>query len=196
MSPGGFLYDEPGFYVDILETDIGCDSLVGIYLSLPSFDLSFELGNYIPCKGNSKVIIKNDNDADVLEYSKDGVSFQDSNIFTNLVGGDYTFVVKDELGCVEELEVEVENVDLNLPNICTPNGDGVNEVFSNKNTKSLLELSFSVFNRWGKLVFETFDKEINWYGDNCSDGIYYYYVNSVSDEYETCEVKGVVQIAK
>lgn len=43
-----------------------------------------------------------------LMYSLDGLSFQSSNVFTNLLPGDYTVFAEDSFGCTLEVEVEVE----------------------------------------------------------------------------------------
>ena len=45
-----------------------------------------------------------------LEYSIDGQSFQSSNTFENLNGGDYTVTVRDADGCSANAEVMLESV--------------------------------------------------------------------------------------
>jgi gliding motility-associated-like protein len=70
-----------------------------------------------------------------------------------------------------------------LPNIFTPNGDGVNDLLKPIQWRYVKEVNFQVFNRWGSLVFETNDPELNWNGvqadsgEICSDGIYYYVID-------------------
>ncbi len=78
-----------------------------------------------------------------------------------------------------------------LPNIFTPTGDGVNDVFRPKNNSPMRRIHFQAFNRWGVKVFEntttTADRVlINWDGGGptgesgsgrrrrVSDGMYYY----------------------
>ncbi|WP_242928566.1 gliding motility-associated C-terminal domain-containing protein [Pontibacter vulgaris] len=67
-----------------------------------------------------------------------------------------------------------------LPNIITPNGDGLNDVFRpDKRAAFIKSMKFSVFNRWGVKVFDGNDPFINWAGvDNngnrLTDGVYYY----------------------
>lgn len=75
-----------------------------------------------------------------------------------------------------------------LPNVFTPNGDNVNDIYKaiNRNN-SVQKVNMKIFNRWGKLVYETTDPLINWNGrimgnkDLVSSGVYYY----VCDVYET-----------
>ncbi len=66
-----------------------------------------------------------------------------------------------------------------LPNIITPNGDNLNDVFRPKNRAFIKSLKFKVFNRWGVQVYEGNDSNINWPGvdkdgNRLSDGTYYY----------------------
>lgn len=77
-----------------------------------------------------------------------------------------------------------------LPNVFTPNADQYNDLFRPvgypaANPKAIIEsVNMVIFNRWGKVMFETADPEINWDGKNkengteCVDGVYFY----------TCEV--------
>ncbi|MFD1874757.1 gliding motility-associated C-terminal domain-containing protein [Hymenobacter bucti] len=72
-----------------------------------------------------------------------------------------------------------------LPNIFTPNGDGLNERFRPKTASAIRRTHIQIFNRWGRKVYES-DKDpyINWDGGGApnevgtsgkvSDGIYYY----------------------
>ncbi|WP_347156489.1 gliding motility-associated C-terminal domain-containing protein [Pontibacter chitinilyticus] len=76
-----------------------------------------------------------------------------------------------------------------LPNIITPNGDGLNDVFRpDKRSGFIKSMNFKVFNRWGVQVYSSgtvTDGEglyINWPGidedgNRLSDGTYYYEAN-------------------
>ncbi|BAV95093.1 hypothetical protein JBKA6_1080 [Ichthyobacterium seriolicida] len=67
-----------------------------------------------------------------------------------------------------------------LPNIFTPNGDGVNDIYRIIPPSNLKKLSIVIYSRWGKEVFQTNNPNINWDGVNqntgkkCSDGVYFY----------------------
>lgn len=69
-----------------------------------------------------------------------------------------------------------------LPNVFTPNGDGINDVFVPKNiTPELINhVEMHIFNRWGRFVYNTSDIFINWdgrvggTGQPCSPGTYFY----------------------
>ena len=59
-------------------------------------------------------------------------------------------------------------------NIFTPNGDGINDLLR----FDLLELfegnKLQIFNRWGKLVFESANYQNDWDGGDLKDGTYFY----------------------
>jgi len=66
-----------------------------------------------------------------------------------------------------------------LPNVFTPNGDGANELFIPYPYRFVESVNFQVFNKWGGLVFETNDPDLNWDGKNLNgrdlnEGVYYY----------------------
>lgn len=68
--------------------------------------------------------------------------------------------------------------DINFPNVFTPNDDGHNDVFE------ILGLpedmcynrfeNIKVFNRWGKVLFESNTRDFQWDGENYPPGTYYY----------------------
>ena len=66
-----------------------------------------------------------------------------------------------------------------LPNTFTPNSDGQNDLFIPYPFCFVESVEFKVFNRWGQLVFETADPNLNWdgknlNGDDLAAGTYYY----------------------
>ena len=73
-----------------------------------------------------------------------------------------------------------------LPNVFSPNGDGINDVYRPQRTSYVEKVEMTIFNRWGIQVYYTEDKDINWDGKiNKSDqlvspGVYYY----ICDVYE------------
>ncbi|NMB72095.1 MAG: gliding motility-associated C-terminal domain-containing protein, partial [Bacteroidales bacterium] len=74
-----------------------------------------------------------------------------------------------------------------LPNVFTPNGDGINDIYIAKNKNHYVQkVDMKIYNRWGNLVFQTSDPDIKWDGRSMqrgkivSSGVYYY----VCDVYE------------
>lgn len=98
------------------------------------------------------------------------------------LAGCYAVSAIDSVGNESALSpvVCVDNCPLyELPNAFTPNGDNANDLFVPLAYRFIDHVDFKVFNRWGNLVFETNNKQINWDGNNfrgqkLNDGVYYY----------------------
>lgn len=69
-----------------------------------------------------------------------------------------------------------------IPNVFTPNGDGDNDYFefSGSNDPCFDLAKIVIYNRWGKVVFESFDSAFSWDGTlknkgnvNCAEGTYF-----------------------
>jgi gliding motility-associated-like protein len=91
-------------------------------------------------------------------------------------------VAKNEAGCSDTLRklVMVEDVVLfYVPNTFTPDGDDFNEIFKPIMTSGYDPYNYHlmIFNRWGEIVFESFDAAYGWdgtYGNGeiVPDGVY------------------------
>ena len=80
----------------------------------------------------------------------------------------------DENGCLTSLVLAPiaveESVALNLPTAFSPNGDGLNDVLE-ADLSHLTDVSFRVFDRYGRLVFESNSPRFVWDGDMNGNGI-------------------------
>ena len=86
-----------------------------------------------------------------------------------------------------------------IPNVFTPNGDGVNDTFSIRDTCFTIN-SIAIYNRWGVKVFETAQTNNYWdgrttSGEPCSDGTYYYVI-AVKGIQGTEIKKGFIQLVR
>jgi len=67
-----------------------------------------------------------------------------------------------------------------LPNVFTPNGDNINDIFKSFNPGGVTKVDMRIYNRYGKLVFKTENPDINWDGRDIdskrfvSTGVYFY----------------------
>lgn len=67
-----------------------------------------------------------------------------------------------------------------LPNVFTPGNDGKNDVFAPFPYKFIESIDITIYNRWGNILFETTDPDINWNGVETRtgklvpDGTYFY----------------------
>jgi gliding motility-associated-like protein len=75
------------------------------------------------------------------------------------------------------------------PNIFTPNGDSKNEFFIIKNLEDYTNSKLTIYNRWGKIVYQNDDYKNDWDGKhyksgrNVDAGTYYYIVEPNSTKY-------------
>lgn len=68
-----------------------------------------------------------------------------------------------------------------IPNVFSPNNDGVNDVYSIiKQYKVYCDpgFKFTIFNRWGKIVFESTNPEFQWNAEGLGSGTYFYTLES------------------
>ncbi len=123
----------------------------------------------------------------------------------NITAGTYTLRIIDGNGCIIEKVYELEALSndplectpLYIPNIFTPNNDGINDRFSIfLGSLSNIErvLSFQIYNRWGELVYEenNFVPENglpawngNFKGEPVSTGVYAYKINVMFNDGST-----------
>lgn len=61
-----------------------------------------------------------------------------------------------------------------IPNVFTPNGDGINDRFVIKGIENCEKRQLEVRNQAGNIVFQSSQYENDWAGDNCPDGTYRY----------------------
>lgn len=67
-----------------------------------------------------------------------------------------------------------------LPNVITPNGDGMNDYFVPFPYRHVRSIDLQIYNRWGGLVFETNNPDVMWDGYDMntnlpvSQGVYFY----------------------
>jgi gliding motility-associated-like protein len=77
----------------------------------------------------------------------------------NLTAGTYSVVVTDKNGCAASHEVVIVVLGsekcIEIPEIITPNTDGFNDTWQIKNIDLFPQAEIFVYNRWGKLVFNT-----------------------------------------
>jgi gliding motility-associated-like protein len=91
---------------------------------------------------------------------------------------------------------------LTVPNVFTPNGDGVNDLFFLKAT-NLTEVTMVIYDRWGHLTYEftSTSGNVEWNGKNqfdkeCADGVYFYYLKAKGRDGETYDQNGSINLLR
>ena len=98
-----------------------------------------------------------------------------------------TILVQDGFGGLESIEFRFEYLGedydpITVPNVITPNADGINDILTIKSDDILDIFKLNVYSRWGSKVFSTKDQNEAWDGrSNSSDvapGVYYYSIQT------------------
>lgn len=133
----------------------------------------------------------------------DGSTASGKNVFHVFdSSGNYRvkLIVSGSPGCSDSAARDIQVNDLlELPNIFTPNGDGINDYFRIR-TNGLNTYSFSVYSRSGNLVFRSESPYIFWDGRSVSgqemhNGIYFYIISQV-DGGNKFHTKGYVHLIR
>ncbi|MEN9442527.1 MAG: hypothetical protein RLZ33_2604 [Bacteroidota bacterium] len=123
-------------------------------------------------------------------YSQLNTSYQ--QIDTNSIGGEFAYYYIDNVYLGAEICADVI---IEMPNIFTPNSDGLNEIFTFKEAQGIYDYSISVYNRWGNRVYfgeNTFNWDGKYNGESVTEGVYFYRI-----EYNKNESKGgFVQVVR
>lgn len=113
--------------------------------------------------------------------------------------GDRTYLVHltatNDFGCediAEQIITVKDALIYYIPNVFTPDGDSFNEEFKPifYSGMDIYDFHMTIFNRWGEIVFETYDANYGWNGsygggDIVEDGVYVYKIefgDTMSDE--------------
>ena len=128
--------------------------------------------------------------------------------------GDYSvkLTVESKQGCTDSIRLEpkivVDPSELHIPNVFTPDGDGINDNFRVE-SKSLKNLSLEVFSRSGLKVYSFYgqgeilrewkgwDGNVNFSSIKASPGVYFYVIRASGWDdivYNGKEYRGVVYL--
>jgi gliding motility-associated-like protein len=117
----------------------------------------------------------------------------------------YTFTVTDGI-CTKSDTVIVKTYAficgdpyIYVPNAFTPNGDNENDVLFVRG-QLLEKMVFRVFNRWGEMVFETYDRSSGWDGTfrgrQLDPDVYDWYLEATCIDESQSIIKGNVTLMR
>ena len=118
--------------------------------------------------------------------------------------GNYTITLYAAKGSCSGSVQKVVSVDLpsslSVPNVFTPNGDGINDFYYLKAT-GLSDITITIFDRWGHKTYEltTTKGNISWDGKNqfgkeAPDGTYFYVLKAKGKDDKEFEQKGTISL--
>jgi gliding motility-associated-like protein len=88
------------------------------------------------------------------------------------------FNIDDCPSLLEQCAFEVINDEILIPNVFTPNGDGVNDRFEIEAPQGVNRITFWVYDRWGRLQFKGESLNEAWSGGDAPAGVYFYTVEA------------------
>lgn len=114
-----------------------------------------------------------------------------------------SLLVANSDGCpdtAQQCVVAVGESVISVPNVFTPNGDGINDVFS-ITWINLSTLHCRIYDRWGVLIYEWDGLTGSWngkttQGKKATDGVYYYEVNATTMQNEQRTLTGFVHLVR
>jgi len=180
--------------VSLTVTDFcGMSSTAGALLEVPEYaDLSIELSEDAElCYGDEYTIgVKVYGGAGGFTYEwipvKDPITAElyeqvDSNVFRVISrqSNQHYIRVTDLCGSTtgDTVSIEVDPC-VYIPNVITPDGDGINDAFYIENIINFHDAHLYVYNRWGQKVFEAHPYRNEWVPLEHPSGVYYYILRS------------------
>lgn len=122
---------------------------------------------------------------------------------------EYTVKVKNNAGCVASDKVTVfvtcNKNNVFVPNLFSPNNDGVNDVFYPRGTGLLKVQTLRIFNRWGETVFEkksfnANDPSAGWdgtyKGSKLISDVFVYVMDLVCENNSVLSLRGNISLVK
>lgn len=150
----------------------------------------------------------------IWEFGDDSISvLNNPKPHIYYIPGDYSvkLTIESDLHCVDSMRfsnIVVEPSALAIPNVFTPNGDGINDKFILEK-KSLRSLSIDIFSRNGTKVYDFYgegqilkdwdgwDGNVNHSSAKASPGVYFYIIKAFGwddVEYNSKEYRGFVYL--
>ena len=135
------------------------------------------------CQNNLVLFTEFDSIPNSIQWYKDNIALI-GETSTNFNVNDskeasYQVRLTYNTGCIT-LTYNAFNEDyiLKMPNVFSPNKDGVNDIFKPIKFECIAEATLKIYNRWGQLVHQTSEFPLSWDGNtkgkNCSAGVYFW----------------------
>jgi large repetitive protein len=136
-----------GHYIDVRHTD-GCIQRTDEFIIE-----GFEPVTLTLTEGELNEFIANaSGGAGEYQFTMNGEDYGDQTSYTITESGLYTITVIDASGCEATAQIELEFVDICIPNWFTPNGDGEYDTWAPGCTENYPNLTFDIFDRYGRKV--------------------------------------------
>ena len=173
----------------------------GSYLNSTIIDtLSLNTDSILFCNGLNNPVLGLNSPSSNLVYTW---SFNGTTFNTNYINidseGIVSLIITDSAGCTASDEILIIDgmCNINIPNVFTPNGDGLNEVFIISGLSGFQERKLTIYDRWGQEIYNNDDYKNDWDGGNLSNGIFsFLYTLELISNNHSITKSGTIQIIK
>lgn len=183
----------PGSYSCIVQDGIGCTKTYSIIID----PIVSNIDKNIDCNDQEFNSIETNVSGGTAPYNFDWSTGETSSQIYNLNPATYFLSITDNNGCSinDELTIPILT-DSCLFNAFSPNGDGINDQWKVNSSFIYPDSDLTIYNRWGKKVFESSSddfvfKGLNKSGNQLVEGTYFYVVRLKNDE---DPIKGTISL--
>jgi len=190
QTTGSFSNLSAGDYVAIVSDVNGCESALPVTVDAPD-DFSVVLPPSVVIFVGSSYTLKPEltgiDSADVTYSWSPAINLSCTDcaqpIASPITDIHYTLTITDASGCTDTATILIvvkEDYEVYIPNIFSPNGDGVNDEFTPMDFGAAKDIEAMIFNKWGELIFRTDKLQHGWdgtyKGKDCDVGVYTYFI--------------------
>jgi gliding motility-associated-like protein len=102
--------------------------------------------------GLNEIVATTTGGSGIYQYTLNGDSYGVQNKFIYYHTGDYTVIVTDSYGCTATDTMFFEFIDIEIPNVFTPNGSGTDDTWKPEKTDNYPDMVCKIYDRYGRLI--------------------------------------------
>lgn len=136
------------------------------------------------------------------QYTFNEAGTHNIELYATFINGNDTVAYTQEYWADRgPLRVTVSESRLEMPNAFSPNGDGINDIYKAKSDyQSIVEFHASIYNRWGKKLYEWNDPAGGWDGKSggkdVAQGVYFVLVKARGADGKEYNIKRDVNLLR
>ncbi len=163
----------PGLYVDTFKTIGNCDSIVHLQLDVLGITADTVEGYIFPGEFFNLKPYRLDRE------------------------GDHLLQLTSSQNCDSLVLLRLHYYHVFIPNVFTPNGDGVNDVFTITSLDNRVEtIRFSVMDRWGNQLYSGPSWNGEHHGREVANGVYTFFAQARMDDSKTRQFSGNITLLR
>lgn len=207
ISPSGkYTYTSSGTYIDTLTNQYGCDSILTINFKIAYAQLTLTKSNNITCDSPFATLTATGGDKYKWTLNNNIIDTSNASIVVapneNTI---YKVISTNNLGCMATdsiiVSVEIKDSTITIPNVFTPNNDGINDCYSIDGIALYNKLNFTIYNRWGQEIYTTSNPTFCWdgtviSGEQAPNGTYFYIIEGVNNCNKSLKTKGTITLIR